>query len=138
MVHVQKDEPIHEEGCAICNSADPPGSVVGDHTRTALDDAQDIPSSRVGDQASAYAEKRARARSERDEAEKKTNIESFLVEIHAMFKELMVLRRRKFQLKQKLLAFRFAPDTLDKGSAFDLESVAIHRIQLLHEEMGED
>ena len=33
-VHVQKDDPIHEEGCAICDSADPPGSVVGDHAHT--------------------------------------------------------------------------------------------------------
>ena len=133
-VHDQKDEPVHEEGCAICDSA--PRDV--DET-TGLGEVEDLPQAEtLGDQASAYAEKRARARAERDDAEKKTNVEDNLVEINAMFKELMTLKRRKFVLKQKLFAFRFAPDTLDKGSTFDLESIAIHRVQLLQEEMDED
>ena len=151
-VHVQKDEPIHEKGCAICDST--PG-VVGDHTHTnkerstlaqsyyatEIKEDERGPVETLGDQASTYAEKRERARMEhvhhgkKNDAEKKINIEDLLVEIHVMYKELMALQRRKFQLKQKLFAFQFAPDTLNEGSAFDLESIAIHRLQLLQKEI---
>ena len=146
----ETDKPFHEEGCTICDSA-PPGVAVGDHThttkeRTALIDEKMFADAEKRDREKmkrAYAERKAaheatRARTKLDAAQKKTNIESFLVEIHAMFKELMVLRRRKFVLKQKLFAFQFAPETSDEGSIFDLESIAVHRLKLLQKEMGKD
>ena len=102
----------------------------------------DIPSSRVGDQASAYAEVRAwdaqaqaRARTKLDDAKRKVDIEDLLAEIQVMYKEIMALQRRKFQLKQKLFAFQFAPEISDEGSVFDLESIAAHRLKLLQGEI---
>ena len=174
----ETDKPFHGEGCAICDSA-PQGRMVGDHAHTAKerstlarpyyateikeDEAQDIPSSRVGDQIFTDAEKRVRAAQISDsikfrdqmenarvemenahkekvsrDAKQKTDIENLLAEIHAMFKELMTLQRRRFQLRQKIFSFQFAPETLNEDSTFNLESIAAHRLRLLKEEMGED
>ena len=177
-VHVQKDEPIHEEGCAICDSV-PRGTMVGAHTHTNKErstlarsyyateikedkDKRD-PVETLGDQIFTDAEKRVRAAQISDsikfrdqmenarvemenahkekvsrDAKQKTDIESLLAEIHAMFKELMTLQRRRFQLRQKIFSFQFAPETLNEDSTFNLESIAAHRLRLLKEEMGED
>ena len=72
------------------------------------------------------------------DAKRKTDIENLLAEIHAMFREHMALQRRKFQLRQKLFAFQFAPETLDEDSPFGLESIAAYRLKLLQEEMRKD